>query len=68
MLEACQFNDKVDFIMDLAVAVIVGIGALAFAVNWLLRGIRAVLGFVSRGSGQSTETELSLSSTLRGRA
>jgi len=68
MLETCQFNDKADFISDLVVAVIVGLGALAFAVNWLLRGVRAVLGFVGRGSGRSTETELSLSSTLRGRA
>ena len=68
MLEACQFNDRADFILDLVAAVIVGVGALAFAVNWLLRGVRAVLGFVGRGSGESTETELSLSSTLRGRA
>jgi hypothetical protein len=67
MLKACQINDKADFIFDLVVAVIVGLGALAFAVNWLLRGVRAVLGFVGRGSGRSTETELSLSSTLRGR-
>ena len=65
MLETCQFNDKLDFIFDLGVAVIVGIGALAFAVNWLHRGVRAVLAFVGRGSGQSTEAELSLSSTLR---
>src|SRR5262249_27935601 len=68
MLETCKFNDKADFISELVVAVIVGVGALAFAVNWLLRGVRAVLGFVGRGSGESTETELSLSSTLRGRA
>jgi hypothetical protein len=68
MLETCKFNDKADFISDLVVAVIVGVGALAFAVSWLLRGVRAVLGFVGRGSGRSTETELSLSSTLRGRA
>ena len=69
MLETCQFNDKADFISDLVVAVIVGLGALAFAVNWLLRGVRAVLGFVGQapGQSQSTETELSLSSTLRGR-
>ena len=65
MLETCQFNDKLDFIFDLGVAVIVGVGALAFAVNWLHRGVRAVLAFVGRGSGQSTEAELSLSSTLR---
>src|SRR5262245_53094936 len=44
-----------------------GLGALAFAVSWLLRGVRAVLGFVGQAPGQSTETELSLSSTLRGR-
>jgi conflict system STAND superfamily ATPase len=67
MLETCRFNDKVDFIFDLGVAVIVGVGALAFAVNWLLRGVRAVLGFVGQAPDQSTETELSLSSTLRGR-
>jgi hypothetical protein len=69
MLETCKFNDKADFISDLVVAVIVGVGALAFAVNWLLRGVRAVLGFVGQapGQSQSTETELSLSSTLRGR-
>src|SRR5262249_37450369 len=46
MLETCQFNDKVDFIFDLGVAVIVAVGALAFAVNWLRRGVRAVLAFV----------------------
>jgi hypothetical protein len=68
MLKTCQFNDKADFISDLVVAVIVGLGALAFAVNWLRRGVRAVLGFGGHGSGRSTETELSLSSTLRGRA
>src|SRR5262249_27531404 len=67
MLDACQFNDRADFILDLVAAVIVGLGALAFAVNWLLRGVRAVLSFVGGGSGRSTETELSLSSTLRGR-
>ena len=69
MLETCKFNDKADFISELVVAVIVGVGALAFAVNWLLRGVRAVLGFVGQapGQSQSTETELSLSSTLRGR-
>jgi hypothetical protein len=65
--KACQINDKADFMMDLVGAVIVALGALAFAVNWLLRGVRAVLGFVGQGPGQSTETELSLSSTLRGR-
>jgi hypothetical protein len=65
MLEACQINDKVDFILELVVAVIVGLGALAFAVNWLRQGVRVVLGFAGRGSGQSTETEFSLSSTLR---
>lgn len=67
MLETCQINDKADFIFDLVGTAIVGLGALAFAVNWLLRGVRAVLGFVGRGSGRSTETELSLSSNLRGR-
>jgi hypothetical protein len=67
MLETCQINDKADFIQDFVGTVIVGLGALAFAVNWLLRGVRAVFGFVGRGSGPSTETELSLSSTLRGR-
>jgi hypothetical protein len=68
MLEMCKFDDKADFIFDLGVAVIVGVGALAFAVNWLLRGVRAVLGFVGQAPGQNTDTELSLSSTLRGRA
>jgi len=68
MLETCQMNDKADFMAGLVGAVIVGLSALAFAVNWLLRGVRAVLGFVGRGSGQSTEAEFSLSSTLRGRA
>jgi hypothetical protein len=63
----CQINDKAGFMADLVGAVIVALGALAFAVNWLLRGVRAVFGFVGPGSGQSTETELSLSSTLRGR-
>jgi hypothetical protein len=67
MLKACQINDKADFMVDLVGAVIVALGALAFALNWLLRGVRAVFGFVGLGSGQSTETELSLSSTLRGR-
>jgi hypothetical protein len=68
MLVTCEVNDKADFMLDLVGAVIVALGALAFAVNWLLRGVRAVLGFVGQGPGQSTETELSLSSTLRGRA
>ena len=65
MLRMCQMNDTADFMAELGIAIIVGLGALAFAINWLLRGVRTVLGFVGRSSGESTETELSLSSTLR---
>src|SRR5262249_1406330 len=65
MLIACQINDKADFMTDLVGAVIVGLGALAFAVNWLFGGVRSVVSFLNHGSGESPETELSLSSTLR---
>ena len=65
MFKACQLNDKADFMMDLGLAVIVGLGALAFAVNWLFGGVRSVVSFLHRGAAESPETELSLSSTLR---
>src|SRR5262245_15718727 len=51
--------------MDLGLAVIVGLGALAFAVNWLFGGVRSVVSFLHRCADVSRETELSLSSTLR---
>ena len=65
MFKACELNDKADFMMDLGLAVIVGLGALAFAVNWLFGGVRSVVSFLHRGTAESPETELSLSSTLR---
>ncbi|HEY7666039.1 MAG TPA: hypothetical protein VH934_23215 [Xanthobacteraceae bacterium] len=51
---------------ELALAVLVGLGVLAVGVNWLVRGVRALL--VAHRSEQGADTELGLASPLRGGA